>query len=56
MSIKVKGFLKDVGGASRVTEARRKSIETASSVPDPNDFIRTVADALHPDPMLLRVT
>lgn len=31
MSIKVKGFLKDVGGASRVTEARRKSIETASS-------------------------
>ena len=56
MSIKVKGFLKDVGGASRVTEARRKSIESASAIPDPHDFVREVADALHPDPMDLRVT
>ena len=31
MSIKVKGFLKDVGGASRVTEWRRKSIAAASA-------------------------
>ena len=45
MSIKVKGFLKDVGGASRVTELRKKSIETASAVPDPVDNIRAVADA-----------
>lgn len=55
MSIKVKGFLKDVGGASRVTELRRRSIETASSVPDPRDNIRAVADALHPDHMEFRV-
>lgn len=56
MSIKVKGFLKDVGGASRVTELRKKSIETASAVPDPVDNIRAVADALHPDHMEFRVT
>ena len=29
MSIKVKGFLKDVGGASRVTKARREKLERA---------------------------
>ena len=56
MSIKVKGFLQDVGGASRVTEARRAAIRNASSVPDPKDHIREVADLLHPDPMPLKVT
>ena len=56
MSIKVKGFLKDVGGASRVTAARKAAIAGASSVPDPKDHIREVADLLHPDPMLLKVT
>lgn len=55
MSIKVKGFFKDVQGASRVTEARRRSIETASAVPDPKDYIRDVADKLHPDQMEFRV-
>ena len=55
MSIKVKGFLNDVKGAARVTELRKKSIETASSVPDPVDNIRAVADALHPDHMEFRV-
>ena len=56
MSIKVKGFLKDVGGASRVTEARRAAIQNASAVPDPKDHIREIADLLHPDPMPLQVT
>lgn len=56
MSIKVKGFLKDVGGASRVTEARRAAIANASPIPDAKDPIREVADRLHPDPMPLRVT
>lgn len=55
MSIKVKGFLNDVKGAARVTELRKKSIETASSVPDPVDNIRAVADALHPDHMEFKV-
>ena len=55
MSIKVKGFLKDVGGASRVTELRRASIANASNVPDPKDHIREVADALHPDKMQLKI-
>lgn len=56
MSIRVKGFLKDVGGASRVTEARRAAIQNASAVPDPKDHIREIADLLHPDPMPLKVT
>ena len=56
MSIKVKGFLKDVGGAARVTEARRAAIANASSVPEPKDRIRETADLLHPDPMPLKVT
>ena len=56
MSITVKGFLTDVGGASRVTAARRAAIANASSVPDPKDHIREVADLLHPDPMPLKVT
>ena len=51
MSIKVKGFLKDVGGASRITAARRQSFEQASNVPDPKDHIREVADLLHPAKM-----
>ena len=37
MSIKVKGFLKDVGGASRVTALRKASIENASAAPDGKD-------------------
>ena len=48
MSIKVKGFLKDVGGASRVTALRRSSIENASAAPDGRDPIRDLADKLHP--------
>lgn len=55
MSIKVKGFLKDVGGASRVTKLREDSIAQASAVPQPKDPIREVADLLHPASMKLRV-
>ena len=35
MSIRVKSFLKDVGGAGRVTKARREKLKNASAVPDP---------------------
>lgn len=55
MSIKVKGFLKDVGGAARVTELRKRSIENASDVPQPKDFVRELADKLHPASMQFRV-
>ncbi|MBR3228285.1 MAG: iron-sulfur cluster-binding domain-containing protein [Erysipelotrichaceae bacterium] len=55
-SLKIKGFLKDVGGASRVTELRRSSIENASTVADPKDFVRELADKLHPASMEFRVT
>ena len=46
--MKVKGFLKDVGGASRVTKMRQELIANGSPVPDPKDPIRALADALHP--------
>lgn len=55
MSVKVKGFLQDVGGASRVTKARRDSYANASAIPDPKDPIRAVADALHPANMEFKV-
>ncbi|MBQ9642871.1 MAG: iron-sulfur cluster-binding domain-containing protein [Lachnospiraceae bacterium] len=48
MSIKVKGFLKDVGGASRITAMRREMIQSAETTPHPQDQIRELADALHP--------
>lgn len=56
MSIRVKSFLKDVGGAGRVTEARREKLKNASAVPDPKEPIRDLADKLHPSEMQLRVT
>ncbi|MDY6300265.1 MAG: FAD-binding oxidoreductase, partial [Selenomonadaceae bacterium] len=54
--INVKGFLKDVGGASRVTKARREKLERASAVPQPKDPIRELADKLHPLEMRFKVT
>ena len=54
--MKVYGFLKDVLGATRVTNARRKLIESG----DPNavyrDHIRDVADELHPKATRVVVT
>ena len=54
--MKVKGFLKDVGGASRVTKARLNAFETASNVPEPNDPIGNVAREWHPGALDLVVT
>ena len=51
MSFKVKGLLKDLGGASRVTKARMDAIRNASATPDPHDPIRELADKLHPASM-----
>ncbi len=45
--MKVKGFLKDVGGASRVTKSRLESFEKASPLPVKNDPIGDVARAWH---------
>ena len=56
MSINVKGFIHDVGGASRVTKARREKLENASRVPQPRDAIRELSDKLHPLEMQFRVT
>lgn len=55
MSIKVEGFLKDISGASRVTKLRRENYQKASAVPQPKDFVRELADALHPSDMKVRV-
>ena len=53
--MKVKGFLKDVGGASRVTKRRQAVYDTASPKPAPYDPISAVAKALHPGLIELRV-
>ena len=39
--MKVKGFLKDVGGASRVTKARLAAFENASPMPVTTDPLAT---------------
>ena len=54
MSIKVKGFLKDVGGASRVTKLREENFAKGSPVPNPKDPIREMADKLHPEHMVFK--
>ncbi len=53
--MKVKGFLKDVGGASRVTKRRKQMFDEASSTPNPVDPIGAVAKALHPGFLTLKV-
>ncbi len=53
--MKVKSFLKDVGGASRVTKRRQAVYDNASSRPAPYDPIGAVAKALHPGLIELRV-
>ena len=53
--MKVKGFLKDVGGASRVTKLREQSIAMASPIANPHDPIRELADKLHPASMQVKV-
>ena len=54
--MKVKGFLKDVGGASRVTKARLEAFANASPVPVTTDPIHEVAYAMHPGKIELVVT
>ncbi len=46
--MKIKGFLQDVGGASRVTKARLNAFEAASPVPVAADPISDVAREWHP--------
>lgn len=46
--MKIKGFLKDVGGASRVTKKRLESFKNASAAPVESDPIADVARAWHP--------
>lgn len=53
--MKVKGFLKDVGGASRVTKRRQNNFDQASAKPAPYDPIGAVAKALHPGFLDLKV-
>ena len=54
--MKVKGFLKDVGGASRVTKARLAAFENASPVAVKDDPIGNVAREWHPGKLDLVVT
>ncbi|MDO4852749.1 MAG: iron-sulfur cluster-binding domain-containing protein [Clostridia bacterium] len=54
--MKIKGFLKDVGGASRVTKARLNAFETASPRAETIDPIGDVAHEWHPGAIDLVVT
>ena len=54
--MKVKGFLKDVGGASRVTKARLEAFKAASATPETVDPIGNVAREWHPGKLDLVVT
>ena len=54
--MKIKGFLKDVGGASRVTKRRLAAFESASVVPQLVDPIGDVAREWHPGTLELVVT
>ncbi len=54
--ININGFIKDAGGAGRVTAARREKFANASPVPNPYDPIRNLADNLHPVSMKFVVT
>ena len=54
--MKIKGFLKDVTGASRVTKARLSAFEAASPVPDRTDPIADAAREWHPGRLDLVVT
>lgn len=54
--IKVEGFFHDIQGAGNVTKLRREKHKGASTVPNANDPVRNLADALHPGEMKLRVT
>ena len=54
--MKIKGFLKDVTGASRVTKARLNAFASALAVPEKNDPIADVAKAWHPGRLELVVT
>jgi ferredoxin-NADP reductase len=54
--MKVKGFLKDVGGASRITKARLEAFANASPVPVSTDPIGDVAREWHPGKIELVVT
>ena len=54
--MKVKYFLKDVTGASRVTKARLQAFEKASAVPVARDPIREAVQERHPDMTEMVVT
>ena len=54
--MKIHGFLEDVMGATRVTNARRKLIENGSPENNYRDHIREVADELHPQATRVVVT
>ena len=54
--MKIKGFFKDVSGASRIVKAREENLATGSSTAVQTDPIRKLADALHPDPQVFTVT
>ena len=54
--MKVHGFFRDVLGANRVIDARRKLIESGSPENLYHDHIKEIAQELHPESTRVRVT
>ena len=54
--MKVKNFIKDVGGASRVTKKRLEAFASASPALESADPIGDVSRAWHPGPIELAIT
>ena len=54
--MKIKGFFKDVSGASRIVKEREKNIESGSDKITETDPVRELADKIHPDRQTFIVT
>lgn len=55
MNMKVKGFLKDISGASRIVKIRKEKINEADERPETQDSINDIAKKLHPNSLRLCV-
>lgn len=53
--IRVKGFFKDIGGINRIVDARKQMESSGSDVPERTDWVRELADELHPAAMRVKV-
>ena len=53
--INVNGFFRDTSGLPRMEELRKSHLASAPADPDTDDFIRRLAERLHPKNMRFQV-